>query len=261
MNEKVLRICEFHKITAQLEGHATSDPGRKLCRELLPYTDLVDITRAQEETEAALGYLFRNGSISFGNNRDFSAAFQALHVGISLSIPELLQFAGFLENVARVRSEKPESEENPLYDLFDCLVPLSPVAAEIRRCIIGEDKISDDASPELKKLRREIGITDDRIHVQLNKMLTQTYASYLQDTVVTMRDDRYCLPIKSEYKSQVRGIVHDQSSTGSTLFIEPAAIVEMGNHIRELEFQEKGRGEGPGDLIGAPLRPSDSTAG
>ncbi len=239
MNEKVLRICEFYKITAQLESHATSDPGRKLCRELLPYTDLVDITKAQEETEAALGYLFRNGSISFGNNRDFSAAFQALHVGISLSIPELLQFAGFLENVARVRSEKPESEENPLYDLFDCLVPLSPVAAEIRRCIIGEDKISDDASPELKKLRREIGITDDRIHVQLNKMLTQTYASYLQDTVVTMRDDRYCLPIKSEYKSQVRGIVHDQSSTGSTLFIEPAAIVELGNHIRELEFQEK----------------------
>ncbi len=239
MNEKVLRICEFYKITTQLEGHATSDPGRKLCRELLPYTDLVDITKAQEETEAALGYLFRNGSISFGNNRDFSAAFQALHVGISLSIPELLQFAGFLENVARVRSEKPESEENPLYDLFDCLVPLSPVSAEIRRCIIGEDKISDDASPELKKLRREIGITDDRIHVQLNKMLTQTYASYLQDTVVTMRDDRYCLPIKSEYKSQVRGIVHDQSSTGSTLFIEPAAIVELGNHIRELEFQEK----------------------
>ena len=239
MNEKVLRICEFHKITARLEGLATSEPGKRLCRELLPYTDLVDITRAQEETEAALGYLLRNGSLSFGNNRDFSAAFQALHVGISLSIAELLQFAGFLENVARVRSAGPESEENPLYDLFDCLVPLSPVSAEIRRCIIGEDKISDDASPELKKLRREIGITDDRIHVQLNKMLTQTYASYLQDTVVTLRDDRYCLPIKSEYKSQVRGIVHDQSSTGSTLFIEPAAIVEMGNHIRELEFQEK----------------------
>ena len=239
MNEKVLRICEFHKITARLEEHATSEPGKKLCRELLPYTDLVDITRAQEETEAALGYLLRSGSLSFGNNRDFSAAFQALHVGISLSIAELLQLAGFLENVARVRSECPESDENPLYDLFDCLVPLSPVSAEIRRCIIGEDKISDDASPELKKLRREIGITDDRIHVQLNKMLTQTYASYLQDTVVTMRDDRYCLPIKSEYKSQVRGIVHDQSSTGSTLFIEPAAIVEMGNHIRELEFREK----------------------
>ena len=239
MNEKVLRICEFHKITARLEGLVTSEPGKRLCRELLPYTDLVDITRAQEETEAALGYLLRNGSLSFGNNRDFSAAFQALHVGISLSIAELLQFAGFLENVARVRSAGPESEENPLYDLFDCLVPLSPVSAEIRRCIIGEDKISDDASPELKKLRREIGITDDRIHVQLNKMLTQTYASYLQDTVVTLRDDRYCLPIKSEYKSQVRGIVHDQSSTGSTLFIEPAAIVEMGNHIRELEFQEK----------------------
>ena len=239
MNERVLRICEFHKIKDQLAAQATSEPGRLLCRELQPMTDLVDIDKAQSETEAALGYLFRNGSLSFGNNRDFSDAFGALHIGTSLSIPELLQMAGFLENVARVRSAKPEDEADPLYDLFDCLVPLSPVSSEIRRCILAEDKIADDASPELKKLRREIGQTDDRIHVQLNKMLTQTYSSYLQDTVVTMRDDRYCLPIKSEYKAQVRGIVHDQSSTGSTLFIEPASIVEMGNHIRELEFQEK----------------------
>ncbi len=239
MNEKVMRICEFHKITALLEANATSDPGRVLCRNLVPMTDLADIESAQAQTESALGYLLRSGSISFGSNRDFSDAFGALHIGTSLSIAELNQFASFLENVARVRSHGPENEEDPLYDLFDCLVPLSPAAQEIRRCIAGEDRLADDASPELKKVRRDIGITDDRIHVQLNKLLNQTLSSYLQDTVVTMRDDRYCLPIKSEYKSQVKGIVHDQSSTGSTLFIEPASIVELGNTIRTLQVQEK----------------------
>ena len=141
--------------------------------------------------------------------------------------------------MARVRSAGPGDEADPLFDLFDCLVPLSPVSSEIRRCILAEDRIADDASPELKRIRREIGLTDDRIHAQLGKMLNQTYASYLQDNVITVRDDRYCLPIKSEYKSQVRGIVHDQSSTGSTLFIEPAAIVEMGNAIRELQIRER----------------------
>ena len=144
-----------------------------------------------------------------------------------------------MENVARVRSAGPGDEADPLFDLFDCLVPLSPVSSEIRRCILAEDRIADDASPELKRIRREIGLTDDRIHAQLGKMLNQTYSSYLQDNVITVRDDRYCLPIKSEYKSQVRGIVHDQSSTGSTLFIEPAAIVEMGNAIRELQIRER----------------------
>ena len=239
MNEKVMRICEFNKITALLESHATSDPGRRLCRSLVPMNDLSDIEAAQAQTESALGYLFRSGSLSFGSNRDFSDAFGALHIGTSLSIPELNQFASFLENVARVRSHGPENEEDPLFDLFDCLVPLSPVAQEIRRCVVSEDRLADDASPELKKVRRDIGITDDRIHVQLNRLLNQTLSSYLQDTVVTMRDDRYCLPIKSEYKSQVKGIVHDQSSTGSTLFIEPASIVELGNTIRELQVQEK----------------------
>ncbi len=239
MNEKVMRICEFHKITALLEANATSDPGRELCRKLVPMTDLADIESAQAQTESALGYLLRSGSVSFGNNRDFSAAFGALHIGTGLSIAELNQFASFLENVASVRSHAPQDEEDPLYDLFDCLVPLTPVAQEIRRCIAGEDRLADDASPELKKVRRDIAITDDRIHVQLNKLLNQTLSSYLQDTVVTMRDDRYCLPIKSEYKSQVKGIVHDQSSTGSTLFIEPASIVELGNTIRTLQVQEK----------------------
>lgn len=239
MNDRVLHICEFNRITDLLASHATSDPGRRLCRELRPMTDPDDINKAQAETEAAVGYLFRNSSLSFGSNRDFSHAFQALHVEIGLSVPELLQFAGFLENVANVKNKGPENPDDPLYDLFDCLVPLSPVSQEIRRCILDGERIADDASPELKRVRREMGSMDDRIHVQLNRILNQSWSSYLQDTVITMRDDRYCLPVKSEYKSQAKGIVHDQSSSGSTLFIEPAPIVELGNHIRELQVQEK----------------------
>ena len=239
MNDKVLRICEFDKITSILSGLATSEPGRVLCASLVPMSDLSDIVRAQNETESALQYLFRSSRLSFGNTKDFSAAFAAMHVGHALSIPELLQLAAFLENVAVVKSKAPENEDDPLFDLFDCLVPLYPVSSEIRRCIETEDHIADDASPELKRIRREIRLTDDRIHVQLGRMLNQTYASYLQDNIITIRDDRYCLPVRSEYKGQVRGIVHDQSSSGNTLFIEPAAIVELGNTIRQLEVQER----------------------
>ena len=239
MNEKVLRVCEFNTITTLLEAEATSDPGRALCRALVPMHDMVDIVKAQNETAAAVSFLFRSGSISFGNTRDFSDAFGAMHIGQSLSIPELLQFSSFLENVAQVKRRTPEDESDALFDLFDCLVPLAGVASEISRCIDAEDHIADDASPDLKRVRRDIRITEDNIHVRLGKMLNQTYASYLQDSIITMRDDRYCLPVKSEYKSQVKGIVHDQSSSGSTLFIEPAAIVEMGNTVRELESKEK----------------------
>ena len=239
MNEKVLRVCEFNTITTLLEAEATSDPGRALCRALVPMHDMVDIVKAQNETAAAVSFLFRSGSISFGNTLDFSDAFGAMHIGQSLSIPELLQFSSFLENVAQVKRRAPEDENDALFDLFDCLVPLAGVASEISRCIDAEDHIADDASPDLKRVRRDIRITEDNIHVRLGKMLNQTYASYLQDSIITMRDDRYCLPVKSEYKSQVKGIVHDQSSSGSTLFIEPAAIVEMGNTVRELESREK----------------------
>ena len=239
MNEKVLRICEFNKITALLEAEATSEPGRALCRALTPMRDMVDIIKTQDETAAAVSFLFRGDSISFGNTRDFRDAFGAMHIGQSLSIPELLQFASFLENVTQVKRRAPEDERDALYDLFDCLVPLTSIAAEINRCIDAEDHIADDASPDLKRVRRDIRITEENIHVRLGRMLNQTYTAYLQDSIITMRDDRYCLPIKSEYKSQVKGIVHDQSSSGSTLFIEPAAIVEMGNTIRELQSQER----------------------
>ncbi len=236
MNTKVLRTVEFDKIIARLAAHATSEPGKALCQALEPMHDLEDIERAQAQTESALGFLFRHGSISFGDNRNFEGSFKALAIGTSLSMPEFLRLASFLENTGRVKANGPEDKNDPLFDLFDCLYPLYPLSSEIRRCILAEDLIADDASPELKRIRREIHLTEDRIHTQLSKMVNTTYSSYLQDNVITMRDDRYCIPVKAEYKGQVRGIVHDSSSTGSTLFIEPAAIVEMNNKIRELQI-------------------------
>ena len=241
MNEKVLRVLEFDKIIAQLTEHAGSVPGKALCKALVPMDHLSDIQRSLDETEAAIGIIFKNGNISFGNNRDFSFIFSALTIGRTLSPADLLHLQSFLENVGRVRSYGMEGigEENVLYDLFDCLDPLRPLSREIGRCILSEEEIADDASSALRKVRREIGMTGDRIHQQLNKMVNVTFSSYLQDSVITMRGDRYCIPVKAEHKGQVPGIVHDQSSSGSTLFIEPAAVVNLNNQLRELLIQEK----------------------
>ena len=248
MNEKVLRITEYDKIIGQLTACASSDPGRALCRALMPMSSLSEIERAQDETEDALAYIFRKGSVNFGGNRDFSSAFRALSIGAPLSAPELLHLAAFLENVALVRAygrtaqdgtEEERSEgRDTLFDLFDCLVPMTRLAADIRRAVLSEEEIADDASPELRRIRRSILQAGERIHAQLQKMVNGSASTYLQDNVITMRDGRYCLPVKAENKNQVAGIVHDQSSTGSTLFIEPAAVVELNNTIRTLEIEE-----------------------
>ena len=243
MNEKVLHVLEYDKIIEQLSEHATSEPGKRVCRELLPSSDLREIQRNLQKTEAGISRIFKKGSVSFGSNRELSGYLKALKIGSSLDAPQLLNIASFLDNVNRVksygRSDKEDDNRDVLSDLFDGLEPLTPVSAEIRRCIISEDEISSDASPALRHIRRDITITGDRIHDQLGKMVNGSLRSYLQEAVVTMRGDRYCIPIKAEYKSQVNGIVHDQSSSGSTLFIEPAVIVELNNKLRELAGMEK----------------------
>ena len=236
-------MVEFSKIVRQLSEEATSEPGRALCCALLPLKDLREIERMQEETEAATGYVLRCGRISFGSNRDFTDVFRALSVEASLSAAELLRLSSFLDNVARVReygiSQDSEDTANVLYDLFDCLVPLPHLSREISRCILSEEEIADDASPELRRIRRQILQTGDRIHTQLQKMVNVSLTSYLQDNVITMRGDRYVLPVRAEFKSQVPGIVHDQSASGSTLFIEPASVVAMNNELRELSLSEQ----------------------
>lgn len=243
MNKKVLHTLEYDKIIGMLTEKADSEPGRKLCMELVPDTDLSFIRKAQTETADALARLFQYGSTSFGGNKDLGFSLKSLEVGSALSGSELLRIAGFLENTARIkaygRNEREEAVEDSLVSYFDNLTPLSPIANEIRRCILSEDEIADDASAELKRIRRSITVTGEKIHTQLGSMLNGSYRTYLQDAVITMRDNRYCIPVKAEYKSQVSGMVHDQSATGSTFFIEPAAVVELNNQLKELAIKEQ----------------------
>ena len=236
MNEKALRILEFNKIIDQLSARATSAPGKALCRALLPMDTLYDVNLAQAETEAAVSCVLRHGAPNFGSNRDFSQAFASLSIGASLSQPELLKLASFLDNVDRV--QRYGAEEEKLRDLFECLYPLRRLYQEINRCILSEEDVADDASSELKRIRRSMLQAGEKIHSQLVRMVNSTYSPYLQDSVITMRDDRYCIPVKAEHKAQVPGIVHDQSSSGSTYFIEPAAVVELNNQLRVLAADE-----------------------
>lgn len=243
MNKKSLRILEFNKIIDRLTEHATSAPGKKLAAALVPMTDLEEIRAAQTQTADALGRLFRRGSTSFGSNKDLGMSLKSLEVGSVLSIAELLAIASFLENVNRIktygRKERDDIPEDSLDVWFTMLEPLTPLANEINRCILSEEEIADDASAALGRIRRSMTITNDRIHSQLNSMINGSLRNYLQDAVVTMRDDRYCIPVKAEYKGQVPGMIHDQSSTGSTFFIEPAAIVNLNNELKELSLKEK----------------------
>ena len=243
MNEKVFRVLEYNKIIDMLTDCATSDLGRKVCKELVPSCNLEEINRAQEETQDALSRLFKKGSTSFGGNKDLGFSIKSLEIGSSLSIAELLKIASLLENTARIkaygRNDKEDSPTDSLSEYFDGLEPLTPLSSEIRRCILSEEEISDDASSNLKRIRRSMAATNDKIHSQLNSMVNGSYRTYLQDAVITMRNNRYCIPVKAEHKGQVPGMVHDQSSTGSTLFIEPAAVVNLNNQLKELEIQEK----------------------
>ena len=243
MNSKVLRVLEYHKIIDRLAEKASSEPGKRLARALVPMTDLDEIQAAQTQTADALGRLFAKGSTSFGSNRDLGMSLKSLEVGSVLSISELLRIASFLENVNRIKSygrrERDDIPGDSLDVYFDSLEPLTPLANEINRCILSEEEIADDASPALKHIRRSMAVTNDRIHSQLNSMINGSLRTYLQDAVVTMRDNRYCIPVKSEYKSQVPGMVHDQSSTGSTFFIEPAAVVNLNNELKELAIKEQ----------------------
>ncbi|MCI9162646.1 MAG: endonuclease MutS2 [Lachnospiraceae bacterium] len=242
MNQKSLKILEYHKIISQLTEYATSPPGKALCSALQPSSDYGEILQAQSETSDAVSRIRMKGNLSFSGVRDIRDSLKRLDVGSALSITELLHASSLLTVAARAKSygrheESEETEEDSLEEMFRSLEPLTPVNNEIKRCILSEEEISDDASPGLHKVRRSMKSINDRIHTQLNSILNSS-RSYLQDAVVTMRDGRYCLPVRSEYKNQVSGMVHDQSATGSTLFVEPMAIIQLNNELRTLEIQE-----------------------
>ena len=240
MNKKTFRILEFDKIIEQLAALADSEPGKRLCLRLTPKSDPEKIRLMQKQTSDALARLLRGGSTSFGSNKDIGFITKHLSIGGSLNSEELLLLAGLLENVARVKQyDRSEDQTDSLSELFNALEPLTNLSTEVRRCILGPDEFADDASPALKDIRRKINHTQDKIHSQLNFMVNGSLRTYLMDAVITMRGDRYCLPVKAEYKSHVPGMVHDQSSTGSTFFIEPAAIVDLNNKLKELAIAEK----------------------
>ncbi|MBS5118750.1 MAG: endonuclease MutS2 [Clostridium sp.] len=242
MNQKVLKTVEYHKIIEKLTEYAASEPGKRLCRELEPSSDFEEIVQAQAETADAVARVRQKGSVSFAGISDIGSSLKRLEIGSSLSIHELLAVSSLLTCAARAknygRRQESELPDDSLDEMFRALEPLTNVNNEITRCIISEEEVADDASPGLRHVRRQMKITGDRVHTQLNAILNSS-RTMLQDPVITMRDGRYCLPVKAEYKSSFQGMVHDQSATGSTLFIEPMAIIKLNNELRELEIREQ----------------------
>ena len=240
MNKKALTTLEYNKIRDLLADRTCTEPGRKMALSLLPSGKLFDIEHNLQNTEDAVGRILREGSISFTAREGMKESVARLRKGSSLSTVDLMGIAQLLENVLRVRSYGKVDDDNTdsLSDLFLVLMPLSPVRKAIRRCILSEDEIADDASPALRDIRRKQKSVNDKIHTQLSKMVSGTYRDYLQDAVITMRDNRYCIPVRSEYKNSVPGMIHDQSASASTFFIEPAAIVSLNNDLRQLQIEE-----------------------
>ena len=244
MNQKVLRTLEYNKIVERLAEYAFGADTKERCLSLLPSTSLSEITNAQQQTKDAMNRSLKKGRLDCSGIKPLSSAIRRVEIGGTMNIEELLGLCKLLETARRVkaygRKEREDIPSDSLNELFDGLEPLSPLCDEICRCIISADETSDDASSNLKSIRRSIRSTGDRVHAQLNQMLNnQNVRSCLQDFVITMRNGRYCLPVKAEAKSQITGMVHDQSSSGSTLFIEPMAVVNLNNELKELSIKEQ----------------------
>lgn len=242
MNEKVLKTLEYNKIITMLENYAGSESGKKICRALVPSSDLHEIKHNQKHTSDALSRIWQKGSLSFSGIHDIGESLKRLEIGSTLGAGELLRINSLLKVALRVKTFSRREDNNSadsLDEMFEAIEPLTNLKNDIERCIISEDEIADDASVNLKNIRRQIKLTNDRIRNQLNSLITsQSGKTYLQDTLITMRDGRYCVPVKQEYRSNVTGIIHDQSSSGSTLFVEPTAVVELNNKLRELASKE-----------------------
>ena len=243
MNQKTLTKLEYHKIIAMLEEQTSSFRGRQLCRKLKPMTNLDKINTSQEQTAAAFTRLIKKGRISFSDAAPVEESMKRLEVGAALGSGELLRILKLLQTAGRVKAYGRHDTQDELTDCLDAyfeqLEPLTLLANEIERCIISEDEISDDASSTLKHIRRNINNMNDKVHATLTNLVNGSLRTYLQDPIITMRGDRYCLPVKAECRGNVQGMIHDQSSTGSTLFIEPMAVVKLNNDLKELYAKEQ----------------------
>jgi DNA mismatch repair protein MutS2 len=248
MNEKALKTLEYYKIIEKLSTYAGSGLGKTMCSSLLPVNDIDEIKKAQRETSDALSRILRKGSLGFYGVHDIRGSLKRLEVGSALSAAELLAICSVLDATLRIRSygvkdtgdsETGEKEIDSLEEMFRSLEPITLLNNEIKRCILSEEEIADDASPVLKSIRKSLKITNDKIRDQLNSIVNSSGSkNILQENIVTMRNGRYCIPIKQEYRGQFPGMIHDQSSSGSTLFVEPMAVVKLNNDLRELEIKE-----------------------
>ena len=243
MNQKTLLKLEYDKIINLLVNEASSESGKRRCKELLPMTNLEEINTAEEQTAAAFTRIVKKGRLSFSGCYSVEASMKRLEVGAALSAPELLHICKLAETAGRAKAYGRHDTVDELADCLDIyfeqLSPLTPLSNEIRRCILAEDEIADDASSNLRHIRKSIDAINDKVHSTLQSMVNGSLRNYLQDAIITMRGDRYCVPVKAEYRSQVNGMIHDQSSTGSTLFIEPMAVVKLNNDLKELYGKEQ----------------------
>ena len=231
MNEKALRILEYDKIINMLAGFAVSPMAKEMAYHLQPSVSMSEIVLRQQETTEAVSMVLRKGSPSFGGFREIRPQLKRAEMGGTLSIPELMHIGEFLyvcrkaKNYAK-NENKAETYER-LDEYFELLTLIPNLENEITRCIVSETEIADDASSGLKSVRKEI------------KISSSAYRNMLQDFVITIRNDRYCVPVKSEYRSVFPGMVHDQSNTGSTVFMEPLSVVQLNNKIKELQAKER----------------------
>ncbi len=243
MDQKTLQKLEYNKIINLLTELASSDAGKNRCRDLKPMIDLEEINTAQEQTAAAFTRLVKKGRLSFSGCYCVEDSLMRLEIGSALGTGELLRICKLCETANRAKAYGRHDTVEELADCLDAyfeqLSPLTPLTNEIRRCIIDEDEISDDASSNLRQIRRSISQINDKVHSTLNSLVNGSLRSYLQDPIITMRGDRYCIPVKAEYRSQVNGLIHDQSATGSTLFMEPMAVVKLNNDLKELYAKEQ----------------------
>ena len=243
MNPKALKTVEYNKIIDKLTEFAGSALAKEMCRNLQPSTDLYEIQALQKETSDALSRIYQKGAVSFRGVRDIRGSIKRLEIGAIIGINELLSICSLLEVCSKVkaysRNDRDLDFEDSLEAMFQALQPLTPVSSEIRRCIASEEELNDDASPALFKIRRSMRQINDKVHAQLQTMVNGSARTYLQDAVVTMRNGRYCIPVKAEHRGQIPGMIHDQSSTGSTLFVEPMAVIKLNNDLRELELKEE----------------------
>ena len=243
MNQKTLYKLEFDKIISLLEEQASSMRGKQLCRKTKPMTDLGRINTCQEQTAAAFTRIVKKGRISLSDAFPVGESLKRLEIGGAIGSGELLRICRLLQTAARAKAYGRHDTQDELADCldayFDQLEPLTPLTMEIERCIPAEDEISDEASSTLKSIRRSMNLLNDKVHATLTNLVNGSLRTYLQDPIITMRGDRYCVPVKAEYRSQVNGLIHDQSSTGSTLFIEPMAVVKLNNDLKELYAKEQ----------------------